>query len=333
MAEKVLYEHHKIIVDPKQSYLRIDKYLSSKLPATSRTKIQQIVQAGYVWVNGKTTKANYKIRPHDELIVALDTPVLIPPDIIPEDIAINIIYEDEELLVVDKPSGMVVHPGYSNWTGTLVHALLYKFGQLPSNSNGKDKPGLVHRIDKNTSGLLVVAKTNWAMNYLAKQFAAHSIQRSYYALVWGEPIENKGTVKANIGRSYADRRVYTVFEDRGKNAVTHYEVIERLRYVSLLKCHLETGRTHQIRVHMKHIGHTLFNDNSYGGDKILKGHKFSKYKSFVENCFNIIPRQALHAKSLGFIHPATNKYMQFESNLPKDFQRVLEKWKRYVQCN
>ncbi len=335
--EEILFEHHRIEVDKGQSLLRIDKFLTDRLPNVSRNKIQEAIEAGFVMVNGKPTKANYKIRPLDLITVSMPEP---PRDteVKPENIPLNIVYEDEHLLVVNKPAGMVVHPAYNNWTGTLVNALAYHFQNLPTMQGNDGRPGLVHRIDKDTSGLLVIAKTDVAMMGLAKQFYDHSIERTYYALVWGEPKEDKGTINVPLGRSLKDRRITIAYTPEsglvgGKEAITHYEVLKRLRYVSLVKCNLETGRTHQIRAHLKHLGHPLFNDEMYGGNEILKGSMFSKYKAFVENCFKIMPRQALHAKTLGFIHPVSKEKMQFDSSLPTDFQSVLEKWEHYLSYN
>lgn len=329
-----LYEHYHIKADPKQSLLRIDKFLMDRLPNVSRNKVQEAIRNEYVKVNGQAIKPNYKVRPSDEIIIALPEP---PRDteVVPEDIPLSIIFEDEHVLVVNKEAGMVVHPAYNNWSGTLVNALAYHFQQLPTMQGNEGRPGLVHRIDKDTSGLLVIAKTETAMNSLAKQFFDHSIERTYYALVWGEPEPDQGTIDVNLGRSPRDRRVTMAFLQGGigRTAITHYKVLQNLRYVSLVECKLETGRTHQIRAHMKQIGHPLFNDALYGGDQILKGTKFSKYKAFVENCFKIMPRQALHAKSLGFIHPVSKEFLQFSSDLPEDFKAVLEKWERYVQYN
>ena len=329
-----LFEHFRIQVDPGQSLIRIDKFLSDRLPNASRNRIQNGIRDGMVKVNGADIKSNYKVRPDDIVTISLPTP---PRDteVVPENIPLNIVYEDSELLVVDKPAGMVVHPAYNNWTGTLVNALVYHFQNLPEMPDNEGRPGLVHRIDKDTSGLLVIAKTEHALNRLARQFFDHSIERTYQALVWGVPEVNEGTIDVMIGRSLKDRRVVTAYPegDYGKRAITHYKVIRNLRYVSLIECKLETGRTHQIRAHMKHIGHPLFNDATYGGDKILKGTVFSKYKSFVQNCFKILPRQALHARSLGFIHPDSNEFLQFDSALPVDFKEVLNKWENYVQYN
>lgn len=329
-----LFEHHRIEVDPRQELLRIDKFLMDRLPNVTRNKVQSGIKEGHVKVNEGNVKANYKIRPGD--VITVEFPEA-PRDteVVPEDIPLNIIYEDKDLLVVNKEPGMVVHPAYNNWSGTLVNALAYHFNNLPEMEGNEGRPGLVHRIDKGTSGLLVIAKSEKAMTSLAKQFYDHNIERTYNALIWGDPVEDEGTINVNLGRSEKDRRITVPIPDasRGRHAITHYKVLKRLRYVSLVQCNLETGRTHQIRAHMKHIGHTLFNDATYGGDKVLKGTQFSKYKSFVENCFKVIPRQALHAKSLGFIHPTTNEFMHFDSELPDDFTQVLEKWESYVQFN
>ncbi len=329
-----LFEHHRIKVDPGQKALRIDKYIFDRLPNASRSKIQGAIKLGFVMVNDLEVKPNYKIRPNDEIIISLPEP---PRDneVVPEDIPLNIVFEDDHLLIVNKPAGMVVHPAFQNWSGTLVNALAYHFTKLPEMKNNEGRPGLVHRIDKDTSGLLVIAKTEMAMTALAKQFFDHSIERTYWALIWGEPEELKGTINVHVGRSMKDRRLTVAFPegDFGRHAITHYEVIKNFRYVSLVKCNLETGRTHQIRAHMKYIGHPLFGDTTYGGDKVLKGTQFSKYKSFVDNCFKIMPRQALHAKSLGFVHPISKEFVQFESELPEDFMEVLEKWDHYVQYN
>ncbi len=329
--EEDLYEHHHIKVDAGQELLRIDKFLMDRLPNVTRNKVQAGIKEGFVKVNGKDVKPNYKVHPEDEISVMLPEP---PRDeeLIPEDIPLDIVLEDDHLLVVNKPAGMVVHPAYQNWSGTLVNGLAYHFQNLPEMKGNDGRPGLVHRIDKDTSGLLVIAKTEKAMNGLAKQFFDHSIERTYYALVWGVPEETKGTIDVNVGRSLKDRRITTAFPDGdfGKNAITHYEVLEDLRYVSLLKCNLETGRTHQIRAHMRYIGHPLFNDVTYGGGDIVKGTIFTKYKQFVQNCFKMLPRQALHAKTLGFVHPITKERVFVDSELPEDFASVLEKWKSYI---
>ena len=331
MERTLLYEHHKFIVDLKQDLLRIDKFLLGRLPNITRSKIQNRIKDGYVVVNGQTVKPNYKVHPGDHISIQL--PELLRDDeVLPEEIPLNIVYEDPYLLVVNKEAGMVVHPAYQNWSGTLVNALAYKFHSLPEMQGNDGRLGLVHRIDKNTSGLLVIAKTEKAMNGLAKQFFDHSIERTYYALVWGTPEEERGTIDINLGRSLKDRKVTTAFPqaDFGKRAITHYKVIEDLYYVSLVQCNLETGRTHQIRTHMKYIGHPLFNDDTYGGNEILKGTVFSKYRQFVQNCFKMMPRQALHAKTLGFVHPTTGKKVSFDSDLPEDFTSVLQKWKAYA---
>ena len=325
-----LYEHYAFTVDKGQQPLRIDKYLMNFVENATRNKIQASAKAGSIFVNGKAVKSNYKVKPLDEIRVLMAHP---PYEflLVPEDIPIDIVYENEELLVVNKSAGMVVHPGHGNYSGTLINALTFHFENLPKNSN--ERPGLVHRIDKDTSGLLVVAKTEETMSHLAKQFFNKTSQREYVALVWGNVVEDEGTIEGNIGRHPKNRLQNTVYEnedkDKGKPAVTHYKVLERLGYVTLVSCKLETGRTHQIRVHMKHIGHTLFNDERYGGEKILKGTTFSKYKQFVDNCFKILPRQALHAKTLGFIHPKTKKEMSFTSELPEDMQQCIEKWRSY----
>ena len=326
-----LYEHHNFNVDKQQSLLRIDKFLIDKIPGTSRSKIQDGIQNGYVKVNKSIIKQNYKVKPLDKISVSLPAPPR-NEDITPEKININITYEDDDLLLVNKKAGMVVHPSYNNWTGTLVNGLVYYFNNLPIMPNNDGRPGLVHRIDKDTSGLLVIAKNEKSMTSLAKQFFNHSIERKYIALVWGEPKKKEGTIDVNLGRSIKDRRVVCAYTEnnKGKKAITHYKVIESFYYVSVVECQLETGRTHQIRAHMKHIGHPIFNDKVYGGNKILKGTVFSKYKKFIENCFNIIPRQALHAKSLGFIHPESKKKINFESSLPKDLSTVIAKWKKYT---
>lgn len=330
--EDDLFEHYRIVADKGQSLMRLDKYLSLHVANASRTKIQNGIEAEAVKVNGQITKASYKVKPFDVVTLSLPQP---PRDteIIPENIPLDIVYEDDVLLIVNKPTGMVVHPAYGNWTGTLINALVYHFQNLPTSRNGEGRPGLVHRIDKDTSGLLVIAKTEFAMTFLAKQFSDHTIERTYHALVWGELKNENGTITGNIGRSAKDRRVMDIFEDgsQGKHAITHYKTIKSFRYVSLLKCNLETGRTHQIRAHMKHIGHPIFNDPVYGGDKILRNVSSGSYKAMVENCFDMLPGQALHAKSLGFIHPVTKEWLQFDTDLPTPFQGIVDKWEAYVK--
>lgn len=329
-GEDELFLHHTIVADKGQSLIRIDKFLVDRLPNASRNRVQNAIDAETILVNEKPTKANYKIRPLDKITVFLPNPPR-NDEILPENIPLDIIYEDEHLMLVNKPSGMVVHPAYGNWNGTLVNALVYHFQHLPTSRNGAIRPGLVHRIDKDTSGLLVIAKTEEAMTKLASQFFYHSIERTYYALVWGVPKENKATITTYLGRSMSDRRVTANYDspEKGKIAITNYEVLEHFDFASLIKCNLKTGRTHQIRAHMKHIGHPIFSDEMYGGDKILRGTNSGKFKSFIENCFQTIPRQALHAKTLGFVHPNTNEMVQFNSNLPEDFSSVLEKFRKY----
>ena len=317
-------------VDKGQTPIRIDKFLHVHIGNTvSRTKIQNAADAGSIQVNGKPVKSSYKIRPNDDIL-------LIMPkhaenyDLVPENIPIDIVYEDDDVIVINKSPEIVVHPGLGNPRGTLINAVLWHFNELPK-GNEEFRPGLVHRLDKGTSGLIILGKTDYALSHLAKQFFDRTIQRKYMALVWGDPKEDDGTITGNIGRDTRERMQMEVYPDgdKGKHAVTHYKVLERLNYVTLVECKLETGRTHQIRVHMKHIGHTLFNDTRYGGDKILKGTVYAKYKQFIENSFKIMPRQALHAATLGFVHPVTGKNMFFESPLPPEFQAVLEKWRKY----
>lgn len=324
-----LFEHYKFTADKGQELFRVDKFLMDRIPNTTRNKLQQAIADGDILVNKKTVKANYKVKPLDEITVELNYPPQ-KIELIPENIPLNILYEDEEVIVLNKPSEMVVHPGYGNHTGTLVNGLIYHFENLPEQEMA-GRPGLVHRLDKNTTGIMVVAKTEHALTHLGKQFFDRTTERRYHALVWGD-VEEDGTVTGHVGRSLKNRKVMEVFPDGkfGKHAVTHYKVLKRYGYVTLVECKLETGRTHQIRIHMKHIGHPLFNDNEYGGDRILKGTSFTKYKQFITNCFSLLPRQALHAKSLGFEHPKTGKWLQFESELPKDMASVLEKWDIYV---
>ena len=353
-----LYEHHRFIAAKGQEPLRVDKFLMNFIEYATRNKIQQAAKNGNIQVNGGVVKQNYKVKPGDEVKVLFEHP---PHEnlLVPENIPLNIIYEDASLLVVNKPAGMVVHPGHGNYSGTLINGLLHhieklppaqkpspneghgtlgetmdtsvKRPELPKNSN--ERPGLVHRIDKDTSGLLVVAKTETAMTHLAKQFFDKTSEREYVALVWGDVKEEQGTVEGHIARNPKNRLQMQVFPegDEGKDAVTHYRVLERFGYVTLVSCHLETGRTHQIRVHMKHIGHTLFNDERYGGDRILKGTTFTKYKQFVDNAFKILPRQALHAKTLGFVHPESGEKMRFDSEIPSDMASCIEKWRHYAK--
>lgn len=335
-GNKPEFEFKKIIVDPGQTPLRIDLYLMDRLPHVSRNKIQNACIAQLVLVENKPVKSNFKVKPNHEIALYLPKAPLEPGTVLPENLELDIRYEDDDLLIVHKEPGMVVHPGIGNFSGTLVNGLAYYFKEkdLPvMPGDPPDRPGLVHRIDKNTSGLLVVAKNELSMKKLAEQFFDHSIEREYYALVWGNFDEPTGTITGNIGRHPKDRKKRYLFPENeaGKHAVTHYEVIEDMYYVSLIRCRLETGRTHQIRVHMSHSNHPLFNDNVYSGDRIIKGTVYSKYKQFVHNCFKILPRQALHAKSLGFIHPTTNEFVKFDSELPQDFQDVLDKWRHYVQ--
>jgi 23S rRNA pseudouridine1911/1915/1917 synthase len=329
--QQELFEHHRFKADPGQSLLRIDKFLSDRLENTSRTRIQNAANAGNILVNDNPVKPNYKVKPGDIVQVVLPTPPR-EVELIPENIPINIIYEDEDVMVVNKEPGMVVHPAYGNYTGTLVHALMWHFRDLPLFNTGESRPGLVHRLDKNTSGILVIAKNEFALNRLSKQFFDRTTDRRYNALVWGIPDPPEGTITGNVGRSIKDRKIMQVFKDNseGKNAITHYKILEDLGYISLVECKLETGRTHQIRVHFSHIRHPLFNDEEYGGDQILKGTTFTKYQQFIKNCFKILPRQALHAKSLAFNHPVTGKRLSFDSDLPDDMMQVIEKWRKYI---
>ncbi len=329
--EEGLFEHYRLTVDAGQTALRIDKFLSNRIENASRSRIQAAADAGNILANNKPVKPNYKVKPNDEIVIVMDYPRR-ELKIIAEDIPLNIVYEDDQLLVINKPPGLVVHPGHGNYSGTLVNALAYYFKDLPLFNSEDPRPGLVHRIDKDTSGLMVVAKTELAKNKLALQFFNKTTERRYHALVWGSLKEDEGTITGNIGRSLKNRQVFTVFPegDFGKHAVTHYKVLKRIGYVTLVECRLETGRTHQIRVHMKYINHPLFNDSNYGGDKILRGTTFSKYKQFVINCFKILPRQALHAKTLGFVHPTTGEMMRFNSELPDDLASAIEKWENYI---
>jgi 23S rRNA pseudouridine1911/1915/1917 synthase len=347
--EQGLFEHFKIVTDKGQSLLRIDKFLMNRIENATRTKIQQAAENGNILVNDKPVKSNYKVKPFDVITVVFAHP---PREIelIPQNIPIDIVYEDDAFIIINKQPGMVVHPGYGNYKGTLVNALVYHFQNLPVSKSGATvdevpvagkitpnlRPGLVHRLDKNTSGIMVVAKSELAMTRLAKDFFDRNLDRKYIALVWGDFKEDSGTVVGNIGRHLRDRKLMDVYpedSEYGKHAVTHYKVLERFGYVTLIECKLETGRTHQIRAHMQHIGHSLFNDDTYGGNRVLKGTTFAKYKQFVENCFELLPRHALHAKSLGFNHPITGEYMHFDSELPEDMQSVIAKWRAYANSN
>jgi len=323
-----LFEHYQFKADKGQEPLRVDKYLMNRIENATRNKIQNAAKNGFIIVNEKSVKSNYKVKPGDITKVMFSHPPF-ENLLVAEDIPLNIVYEDTSLLVINKPPGIVVHPGHGNYSGTLLNGLIHHFKNLPSNKDGR--PGLVHRIDKDTSGLLVIAKTEFSMTNLAKQFYLKSSKRKYHALVWGSVENDEGTINENLARDPKNRLIMSVPEDKefGKNAVTHYKVLKRFNYVTLIECRLETGRTHQIRAHMKFIGHPIFNDKRYGGDKILKGTIFNKYKQFVQNCFKILPRQALHAKTLGFLHPQSNKEMGFESDLPDDFTKCLNKWENY----
>ncbi|MDP2387223.1 MAG: RluA family pseudouridine synthase [Bacteroidota bacterium] len=333
--EQGLYEHHRIVVDKGQEMIRIDKFIVNRIQNATRNKVQNAIDAENVKVNDKPVKANYRVKPFDVITIFYAHPPS-EKELVPENIPLNYVYEDDDVVVVNKEPGMVVHPAYGHYTGTLVNALAYHFQNLPDRKqmvNGEEisRPGLLHRIDKNTSGILIIAKNELSMQRLSKDFVDHNLDRRYVALVWGDFEENEGTITVNVGRNLKNRKVMDVFPngDNGKHAITHYKVLERLGYVTLIECKLETGRTHQIRVHMKSIGHPLFNDNEYGGDRILKGTTFQKYKHFVENCFEICPRQALHAKSLEITHPKTGKKLKFDSELPADMQAILAKWRTY----
>jgi len=331
-GQEDLYEHYRFEVDKGTKLLRIDKYLVNLTMNISRNKIQQASKAGCILVNGKPEKQNYRVKPLDVISILLPSEPRVH-EIVPENIPLNVIYEDDDILVINKEAGMVVHPAFANYTGTLVNALTYRFLEQPIHNEEPAKPFLVHRIDKDTSGILMVTKNEYAQMKVAQQFFDHSIERKYWALVWGDFQENEGTIIGNVGRNPKDRKVMTVFPDgdQGKHAVTHWKVIERFGYVTLIECQLETGRTHQIRVHAKYIGHPLFNDASYGGNRILKGTTFTKYKQFVDNCFSLLPRQALHAKVLGIVHPVSGQYMHFESELPSDMASVIVKWRNYAK--
>lgn len=326
-----LYEHHRFEVSKGQQPLRVDKFLMNLIENATRSKIQKAADTGAIFVNDIPVKSNYKVKPLDVVRLMLEHP---PYEHLlkGENIPLDIVFEDDQLIVVNKPAGMVVHPGHGNYSGTLVNALAFHFENLPMNSS--ERPGLVHRIDKDTSGLLVVAKTELAMDYLTKQFAAKTSEREYIAIVWGDIKEDEGTIEGNIDRHPVNRMQMSVYPegDKGKHAVTHFKVLERFGYVTVISCRLETGRTHQIRVHLKYIGHTLFNDERYGGNLILKGTTFTKYKQFVDNCFKVLPRQALHAKTLGFEHPITKEFMRFSTEIPNDMQECIEKWRVYSKA-
>ncbi|MCW2121045.1 RluA family pseudouridine synthase [Flavobacterium sp. 7A] len=330
--EEELYEHHRFEVTKGQTPLRIDKYLMGLIQNATRNKIQIAATEGNIFANDIPVKSNYKVKPFDIVTVMLTHPPY-ENHVLPENIPLDIVYEDDVLLLVNKEPGLVVHPGHGNYTGTLVNALAFHFENLPMNSS--ERPGLVHRIDKDTSGLLVIAKTEASMTHLAKQFEAKTTEREYVALVWGNIDEEGGTIEGNLARHLKDRMQMAVFADPevGKPAITHYKVLERFGYVTLVSCVLETGRTHQIRAHMKHIGHPIFNDERYGGHLILKGTTFTKYKQFIDNCFKVLPRQALHAKTLGFVHPTTKEHMRFDTDLPNDFQECIDKWRGYSKSH
>ncbi|MFT3752214.1 MAG: RluA family pseudouridine synthase [Paludibacter sp.] len=333
-GEQELFEHFRFVVDKGQAMIRIDKYLVNCMSNTSRNRIQEAADAGNILVNGKPVKSNYRVKPHDVITIML----AYPPnqfEIIPQDIPIDIVYEDDDIILVNKQPDLVVHPGFGNFDGTLLNAIAWHMKDNPGFDANDSRIGLVHRIDKDTSGLILIAKTEEAKTLLGKQFFDKTTHRRYHALVWGNVKENEGTIIGSLARDPRDRMLFSVFPEgenpAAKHAVTHYKVIERMAYVTLVECRLETGRTHQIRVHMKHIGHTLFNDERYGGHDILRGTTAAKYKQFVKNCFEICPRQALHAKTLGFVHPRTGEEMHFESELPNDMQQLIEKWRNYAK--
>lgn len=329
IAEEEWFEHYAFQSDPGQEAMRIDKWLMHKIANASRTKIQAAIESGCVLVNDKVVKSNYKLKANEKVRVIMPDP---PRDteVYPENIPLDIVFEDDEIVIVNKPAGMVVHPGFNNYNGTLVNALVYHFGQLPQ-KNAQHRPGLIHRIDKDTSGLLVVGKTEFALSFLGKQFFDHTIHRKYWALVWGTPTEESGTITGYLNRDPADRRKSKNYieEDKGKIAITHYKVIEKFHFLTLVECMLETGRTHQIRAQMGFIGHPLFGDELYGGMEIRKGINLPKFKQFITNCFKLMPRQALHAKELGFIHPNSKKELFFESELPADFKELVEKLRNF----
>ncbi|MBF0759630.1 RluA family pseudouridine synthase [Dysgonomonas mossii] len=326
-----LFEHYRFVADKGQGMIRVDKYLAMHIVGVSRNRIQQAAEADCILVNNIPVKSNYRIKPLDVISVVMNRPPR-ELEIIPEDIPLDVVYEDEDLMVINKPPGLVVHPGFGNYQGTMVNAIAYRLKDTPEYDSKDPRLGIVHRIDKDTSGLILVAKNAYAKTHLSAQFFNKTTKRQYIALVWGNISDDEGRIEANIGRSLKNRMLMTVFPeaDYGKHAVTHYKVLERLGYVTLIQCRLETGRTHQIRVHMKHIGYTLFNDERYGGNEILKGTNFAKYKQFVQNCFNICPRQALHAQTLGFVHPRTGQELMFEAPLPDDMAQLVEKWRGYI---
>jgi len=328
--EADLFEHYGIVIDKGQELLRIDKFLMNRIENASRTKIQAAALSGNILVNDKPVKPNYRVKPLDRISIVLPYPVK-TDELKGENIPLNIMYEDEQVLVVNKPAGMVVHPAYGNYSGTLVNAIVYHFENLPSMGGEFPRPGLVHRIDKDTSGILVLAKDELSMAHLARQFFDHSIERRYWALVWGHMPAAEGTIDTYMGRSLKNRKIMDVYSDEGegKRAITHYKTLHTFRYTSLVECKLETGRTHQIRVHMKHLGHPIFSDETYGGDKILRGENSGRYRSFVEKCFQAMPRQALHAKTLAFTHPKTGKRLSFESELPEDFKELIDLWNNF----
>lgn len=330
-----LYERMAIVVDKGQEPIRLDKFLVARTENATRNKIQKAIESGRVLVNHNTVQSNYKIKPQDEIVVYSNKEIH-GEEIIPEKLPLNIVFEDDEILIINKPAGMVVHPGCGNYTGTLINGIAYYLTEENKSISEDSLPrfGMVHRIDKNTSGLMVIAKTAASVASLAKQFFDHTVTRRYHALVWGDLEEDNGTIVAHVGRHKRTRKLFDAYPEgeHGKEAITHYKVLERFGYVTLVECRLETGRTHQIRVHMQHIGHPLFNDDTYGGDRIVKGTVYTKYKQFVDNCFDICKRQALHAKTIGFIHPATKKEVLFESELAEDIQEVIEKWRNYVKA-